>query len=234
MQLLIKIYLAILAIAASHALAVPAAIALHERDVPSAPRDGSPEPSPYQDDEQSTSSSSLQYDKKLPGVNHKPVPTMLSANASAGAVSSNPIAAFGQKCTRLTLLGDGKRGQSTLQAACLDNGKEGSCWLTSLNLNQCLGNDGGQLVFRERGNYDATCRPCGVETTAAADGQVWLRCACLREADGVSTFAELSLSQHYGSGLGIKVLDGRLVCGSHQGTKSPQFGTSSGNDGGEK
>ena len=150
MQLLLNIYLAILTISASHALAVPAALALHERYVPSAPRDDSPESSPYQDDKQSASSSPPQYDKELPGVNHKPVPTMLSANATAGAVTSKPIAAFGQKCTQLTLLGDGKRGQSTLQAACLDDGKEGSLWLTSLNLNQCLGNNGGQLVFRER------------------------------------------------------------------------------------
>lgn len=37
-----------------------------------------------------------------------------------------------------------------------------------------------------------------------------------------------------GSALGIEVADGRLVCGSHQGTKSPQFGTFAGSDGGRR
>ncbi len=48
------------------------------------------------------------------------------------------------------------------------------------------------------GNYDATCRPCGIETTLADDeGQVWLRCACLPKPNAVAaTFAEVSLNQN--------------------------------------
>lgn len=137
MQLLLHIYIATFATAASSHV-------LHERYVPSMAPGSSPEPS-------------SQGAKKLPGVNHKPVVAILPDNANgtaAGNVTSKhlPAAVFGAKCRQLTLLGDGKRGQSTLQAACRDDDDKetGLWWLTSLNLNRCLGNEGGKLVFQER------------------------------------------------------------------------------------
>lgn len=167
MHLRLSMSLAILVLAACHVLAIPAALfPHHERHVPSSPGGGSrPESSPHQRhyDDRLDASPFSRYAKKLPGFNHKPVLTLPSGGAKAngtaagggggrggGAATSEPVTVFGQKCRQLTLLGDGRRGQSTLQAACLDDdGKEaaGTWWLTSLNLNQCLGNDGGKLVF---------------------------------------------------------------------------------------
>lgn len=160
--------LAILVLAASHVLAIPAAVLLHhERHVPSFPGGSSrPESSPHHRHDDRVDVAPLsRYAKELPGFNHKPVLTLPSGGAKAngtavgggggggGAATSEPVTVFGQKCRQLKLLSNGRRGQSTLQAACLDDDGEeaaGTWWLTSLNLNQCLGNDGGKLVFRER------------------------------------------------------------------------------------
>ncbi|OAQ97130.1 hypothetical protein LLEC1_03219 [Akanthomyces lecanii] len=164
MHLLLGIYLAALAMAASHVLAVPTAVLIREQDVPSMRPGSSPESTLHQAGKQSAAaaaaatSSSPPHADRLPGVNHKPVPATLGsgadANGTAGGASSTtikPAAVFGQKCTQLTLLGDGRAGQSTLQAACLDEEMEvGARWLTSLNLNHCLGNEGGKLIFKER------------------------------------------------------------------------------------
>lgn len=160
MRLLLHIQTVILALCTSHALAAPT----------SAPADASSSIDTQNDTAAAPPSAivafSFRHGQKLPGANLCPVPVpgaMLAdanANTTARAVVTQHVpadAVFGQRCRHLSLLGDGKKGRSTLQAACLDdgpaakgNGKkdgEGTWWLTSLNLNQCLGNDGGSLVF---------------------------------------------------------------------------------------
>ncbi|KAJ3485403.1 hypothetical protein NLG97_g6822 [Lecanicillium saksenae] len=222
MQILAGLQLAILA---SQALAMPAAN--DKRYVPGM----APGSSPSEADK-----------KSLPGVNHKPLlqASMLfdaNVNTTAWSVVSKDMpadAVFGAKCLHLSMLGDGKKGQSTLQAACLDDedaaeGK-GTWWLTSLNLNKCLGNDRGRLVFQQGGNFDSSCRPCGIDSSLTTSANVKLRCSCLPNADGVGKFTEIPLAGNSGD-LGIKAVNGRLVCGDHEGTKSPHFNNTSGNGG---
>ncbi|KAJ6782270.1 hypothetical protein PWT90_00593 [Aphanocladium album] len=243
MHLVSSVRMAMLALSASQVLAVPAG-ASDRRYVPSM----APGSSPDSDSSSSSSSSadrknskSISGSGKLPGVNHKPINDNMmfdaNVNTTAWAVVSKNVpadAVFGQKCRHLTLLGYGKEGQSTLQAVCLDDEEDaegkGSWWLTSLNLNKCLGNDVGKLVFKPNGNYDSTCHPCGIESSSTTDGTVELRCSCLPEPGGVSKFTEISLGDDYGD-LGIKAVNGRLVCGIYEGTKSPHFNATSGNGG---
>lgn len=77
----------------------------------------------------------------LPGFNH------LAQNKTQAAVTKSPDsnAAFGGTCVQLTLGGHGKIGMTTLEGRCVDDA--GMWWETSLNLNSCIGNAGGQLVY---------------------------------------------------------------------------------------
>lgn len=81
---------------------------------------------------------------KLPGYNH-----MLhndSKDPASGADQMAADAVFGGQCRGLTLGGHGKKGQTTLEARCIDDA--GQWWYTTLNLNSCIGNgEGGNLVY---------------------------------------------------------------------------------------
>lgn len=86
-----------------------------------------------------------------------------NVNQTSWAVTATHVpddAVFGAQCRHLSLLGYGKKGQTVLQAACLDgkpvgDNQKGTWWLTSLNLNRCLGNHGGRLMFKEE--YASSC-----------------------------------------------------------------------------
>ncbi|KAK2590546.1 hypothetical protein QQS21_011779, partial [Conoideocrella luteorostrata] len=54
---------------------------------------------------------------------------------------------FGGKCRRAALGGGGKPGRALLAGECVD--EEGRRWWTSLNLNACIENQGGDLAFRD-------------------------------------------------------------------------------------
>ena len=75
----------------------------------------------------------------LPGFNH------LMRNRTDVQLDEN--APFSGKCLQVTLGGYGKVGQATIEGLCED--KSGQWWQTSLNLNECLGNHAGKLVFAE-------------------------------------------------------------------------------------
>lgn len=55
---------------------------------------------------------------------------------------------FGDLCRQVTLGGHGKVGETTIEGKCYDEG-QGLWWDTSLNLNHCIGNGGGYLVYQE-------------------------------------------------------------------------------------
>lgn len=86
-------------------------------------------------------------DIRLPGYN-----TMLHNQTSLKSVKKpEPDPALGIQlegvCKHITLGGNGKVGETSLDAECVD--PNGQWWDTSLNLNDCVANDGGRLIFRE-------------------------------------------------------------------------------------
>lgn len=180
-----------------------------------------------------------EYNPKLPGPSPKTLNRKIPRNSTTtrwkdtdgtegGPVIDNGGRIFGQKCRQATLLGSGNTGSSILQAACIADGR---WWQTTLNLNQCIGIRGRQLVFEERyvslpslppylsncaawvwsrkavcgffntklyfrsGNYDRTCRPCGIDADTATS-HVVLPCTCLSNQDGAPSFTELLLAGH--------------------------------------
>lgn len=84
---------------------------------------------------------------KLPGYNHM-LRNESAPRPATSAAGTDPMAAdavFGGQCRGLKLGGHGKKGQTTLEARCID--EEGQWWYTTLNLNSCLGNGEGRLVY---------------------------------------------------------------------------------------
>ena len=71
--------------------------------------------------------------------------TNILHNGSSPSDGTPADAAFEKECRYLTLGGYGRKGQTTLEATCKDD--EGRWWQTSLNLNDCIGNDGGKLIY---------------------------------------------------------------------------------------
>jgi hypothetical protein len=78
----------------------------------------------------------------LPGFNH------LAQNRTQAVIESSDNAAFEGTCVQITLGGHGKVGMTTLEGRCVDDA--GIWWDTSLNLNSCIGNMGGNLVYQEK------------------------------------------------------------------------------------
>ncbi|KAJ3479169.1 hypothetical protein NLG97_g8387 [Lecanicillium saksenae] len=143
---------------------------------------------------------------------------------ATGALAQDPDDTFNDKCKYLNMLGQGKKGQTAITAWCLDDA--GKRWQTTLNLNQCLGNNAGKLVWQDNGNFDQTCGPCLIDKLA--DGpprNTALKCNCLPSPNGVPKYTYISMSPNVeldGNALAVNVVDGRFVCGPHQGTKEPR------------
>lgn len=100
-----------------------------------------------------------------------------------------------------------------------------------------------------RGNFDDSCRPC-ILGKDSDSGDALLKCNCLRKPDGVPKYTDIllglagtvsefrtlyivcslcckaNLCYTANDELAARPVDGRLVCGSHEGTKSPGFGPS--------
>ncbi|KAM0248526.1 hypothetical protein ACHAQJ_009431 [Trichoderma viride] len=76
----------------------------------------------------------------LPGFNH------LAQNKTHAVIESSDHATFEGTCVQITLGGHGKVGMTTLEGRCVDDA--GLWWETSLNLNSCIGNIGGNLVYQ--------------------------------------------------------------------------------------
>lgn len=124
-------------------------------------------------DASSSSSSSSSESLVLPGFNH------LALNRTKAAVESAINSAFGGACEQVTLGGHGKVGLTTLEGRCVDGA--GTWWETSIGLNECVGNTGGHLEYRDGGAFDASCRPCTLDNVH--DGSnLLLKCNCLDDA----------------------------------------------------
>ncbi|PNP38652.1 hypothetical protein TGAM01_v209782 [Trichoderma gamsii] len=82
----------------------------------------------------------------LPGFNQIAQNKTQQAAATGTAYKSpDSNAAFGGTCVQVTLGGHGKIGMTTLEGRCVDDA--GMWWDTSLDLNSCIGNAGGHLVY---------------------------------------------------------------------------------------
>ncbi|KAM0670559.1 hypothetical protein ACQRIT_006881 [Beauveria bassiana] len=129
---------------------------------------------------------------------------------------------FGGKCKYLTQLGGGKKDQTSITAWCLD--KAGKRWQTTINLNRCIGNKRGKLVWRNNGNFDHTCHPCILhKLPQSPDDNVGLKCACSRRGKKPK-YTELALSPYNKKKRRrftlLKLKNGRFVCGVHLGDKT--------------
>ena len=85
---------------------------------------------------------------ELPGYNH-----MLRNQTSLAQKPQNDVdppfgLQFEETCKRVALSGLGDVGETSLEAECMDD--KGHWWDTSLNLNECMANDQGQLVYQVR------------------------------------------------------------------------------------
>lgn len=82
----------------------------------------------------------------------KTAPSHKSAESHpATADISGPAAVgtiFNGVCRQISLGGLGQIGATTLSAQCVDGA--GQWWDTSLNLNYCMGNEGGRLIYKEQ------------------------------------------------------------------------------------
>ncbi|KAM3433692.1 hypothetical protein MY4824_005818 [Beauveria thailandica] len=143
-----------------------------------------------------------------------------AAVAGNGGFADNT---FGGKCKYLTQLGGGKKDQTAITAWCLD--KAGKRWQTTINLNRCIGNKRGQLVWRNNGNFDHTCGPCILhKLPQGPDDNVGLKCNCSRRRGKKPKYTEIALSpynkkkKHRRTLLRLK--NGRFVCGVHLGDKT--------------
>jgi hypothetical protein len=85
--------------------------------------------------------------QSLPGFNH-----MLSNQSATDEEDEPDDTSLGITlegvCKHMTLSGDGKIGQTTLEAECVD--EYGIWWITSLNLNECAANVGGLLAYYDQ------------------------------------------------------------------------------------
>ncbi|KAL7950004.1 hypothetical protein V8C42DRAFT_187343 [Trichoderma barbatum] len=123
------------------------------------------------------------------------------------------------ECVKITLGGHGKVGMTTIDGLCRNSANE--WWKTSLNLNECIGNAGGKLVYEADGGFDATCRPCIVDSFRGGDNMN-LKCNCLDEKR-LPWFTALEIGSSVKDPLAIKLIDGRFVCGNKTGSKDPTF-----------
>lgn len=78
----------------------------------------------------------------LPGFNN------MMRNKTSAKNATPYDAAFDVQCRYASLGGQGKVGQTSLEAICKD--KDGLWWYTSINLNDCIANEKGTLVFDKR------------------------------------------------------------------------------------
>lgn len=89
----------------------------------------------------------------LPGFNHLARNKTQAATTAATTTtninkSPDSNAVFGGTCVQVMLGGHGKIGMTTLEGRCVDDA--GMWWDTSLDLNSCVGNAGGQLVYEAK------------------------------------------------------------------------------------
>ncbi|OAA32366.1 cyanovirin-n domain-containing protein [Moelleriella libera RCEF 2490] len=121
---------------------------------------------------------------------------LCSLVVGAVALPAPETTSFLNQCRYISLGGRGKVGQATLAAQCVDI--KGRWWDTSINLNMCIGSEAGSLKYIPEGNFDASCRPCVLDTS----DHVRLKCNCLNEK-GVPRFTALDMG--------------------HQGEQNPSF-----------
>ncbi|OTA03200.1 SSCRP protein [Trichoderma parareesei] len=135
-------------------------------------------------------------------------------NKSAPAAPANDD---GTTCEQITLGGNGKVGKTTLEGKCTNN--KGEWWKTSINLNECITNVGGKLQYLPDGGFDASCRPCTIDTVPGG-AEINLKCNCL-DWKRIPKFTYLEMGDRVDTSGAVKLVDGRFVCGDRTGDKSP-------------
>ncbi|KAK1253030.1 hypothetical protein MKX08_004217 [Trichoderma sp. CBMAI-0020] len=170
-----------------------------------------------------TSSAPTAIAEPLPGFNqvaqNKTQQPAAATGSGSGYKSPDSNAAFGGTCVQVTLGGHGKIGMTTLEARCVDDA--GMWWDTSLDLNSCVGNVGGHLVYEARGAFDATCRPCTLDIIHGT-GNVLLKCNCLDEVR-FPRYTSLEMGPGVSDLFAVRPVNGQLVCGKHGGMQSPTY-----------
>ncbi|ETS05272.1 hypothetical protein M419DRAFT_5612 [Trichoderma reesei RUT C-30] len=153
--------------------------------------------------------------KYLPVITPTPVVARhVPAVASAPAAPANDD---GTTCEQITLGGNGKVGKTTLEGKCTNN--KGEWWKTSINLNECITNVGGKLQYLPDGGFDASCRPCTIDTVPGG-AEINLKCNCL-DWKRIPKFTYLEMGDRVDTSGAVKLVDGRFVCGDRTGDKSP-------------
>ena len=86
---------------------------------------------------------------RLPGFASLPKnqTTQNHGSEGEGGVLSPASVTFDGRCHTVTLSGGGRVGQATIEGRCVDG--NGIWWDTSLNLNKCIANRAGRLVYHE-------------------------------------------------------------------------------------
>ncbi|CAH0015618.1 unnamed protein product [Clonostachys rhizophaga] len=140
----------------------------------------------------------------------KMAPSHKSVNShSATADISGPAAVgsmFNGLCRQVSLGGLGQIGATTLSAQCVDGA--GQWWDTSLNLNRCMGNEGGRLIYKEHGNFNKSCRLCVMQLRERGDPT--FKCKCIG-TKGIWTFTSIHFGIHSEDQLTVRPIEGRLA-----------------------
>ncbi|KAM4056715.1 CVNH domain-containing protein [Hirsutella rhossiliensis] len=134
-----------------------------------------------------------------------------------------PLLFSGQCRPSLMLKAHGGKGRTMLEGQCVDG--DGQWWRTSLNLNRCIGAHDGELIYQESGDFDSLCWPCvvlGGDDALPGDEAAALRleCTCLDHLGSPKT-ATLQLGSQAEHPHAVQPSDGRLVCGAHEGDRTP-------------
>ncbi|TFB03198.1 hypothetical protein CCMA1212_004292 [Trichoderma ghanense] len=153
----------------------------------------------------------------LPGFNRLSHNNNSTNNNNKTAPAAAPPADDGTTCEQITLGGSGKVGKTTLEGKCTNN--KGEWWKTSINLNECITNVGGKLQYLPDGKFDASCRPCTIDTVPGG-AEINLKCNCL-DWKRVPKFTYLEMGDRVDTSGAVKLVDGRFVCGNRVGDKSP-------------
>ncbi|PNY29823.1 Uncharacterized protein TCAP_00264 [Tolypocladium capitatum] len=138
-----------------------------------------------------------------------------------GTIARLDSKVFAGQCQYMMLGGHGRVGKTTLEGQCVDS--KGTWWRASLNLNRCMANRAGALVYGEQGNFDSSCRPCIIADVEEGESDdILLRCNCL-DLTGLPRLTTLQLGFQANHTLAVKPNNGRLVCGNLRGDIDPVF-----------
>ncbi|KAK7432675.1 hypothetical protein QQZ08_000885 [Neonectria magnoliae] len=128
--------------------------------------------------------------------------------------------AFRDQCDGMQILGEGRAGSLALSGFCLDANE--TRYLTELNLNWCLQNNDGQLEVAAKPfslYFDQSCSNFRLYQTGPRtdNKRMFLAAGCINKVGNFTpTYVKFDDANET---LSVKPVDGRFVCGGHQGTR---------------